>query len=269
METEKIRSFDVQFFAGEGEGNGPEPGAPNPTPPEKQTEQSKEEKGAQSDEQSKGKGKAALFDEGDKTREDEKKSEDEEKSQEKRDDEKQKDEKPALLTAEDLKIPEGFQYDKEAGDAFLGIVNDAGLSRKELVQKLVDMHAAQMGKMLQGLQAADAEGMKKFEADMAQEKAAWMDQCKADPEYGGAAWEANDAVIDRGCKQLATPEAIALLQRYNLNTHPEIVRMFYRAGKLAGEDKSGGGAGGGGKIDPAEAIFGESLRGVKGLNANG
>lgn len=269
METEKIRSFDVQFFAGEGEGDNSEPGAPNPTPPEKQTEQHEEEKGAQSDEQSKGKGKAALFDEGDKSTEDEKKAKDEKKSEEKRDDEKQKDEKPAPLTAEDLKIPEGFQYDKEAGDAFLGIVNDAGLSRKELVQKLVDMHAAQMGKMLQGLQAADAEGMKKFEADMAQEKAAWMDQCKADPEYGGAAWEANDAVIDRGCKQLATPEAIALLQRYNLNTHPEIVRMFYRAGKLAGEDKSGGGAGGGGKIDPAEAIFGESLRGVKGLNANG
>ena len=269
METEKIRSFDVQFFAGEGEGDNPEPGAPNPTPPEKQTEQHEEEKGAQSDEQSKGKGKAALFDEGDKSTEDEKKAKDEKKSEEKRDDEKQKDEKPAPLTAEDLKIPEGFQYDKEAGDAFLGIVNDAGLSRRELVQKLVDMHGAQMGKMLQGLQAADAEGMRKFEADMAKEKAAWMDQCKADPEYGGAAWEANDAVIDRGCKQLATPEAIALLQRYNLNTHPEIVRMFYRAGKLAGEDKSGSGAGGGGKIDPAEAIFGESLRGVKGLNANG
>lgn len=267
METEK--RFDIQFFAGEGEGDNPEPGASNPTPPEKQAEQHEEEKGAQGDEQSKGKGKAALFDEGDKSTEEEKKSEDEKKSEEKRDDEKQKDEKPAPLTAEDLKIPEGFQYDKESGDAFLGIVNDAGLSRKELVQKLVDMHAAQMGKMLQGLQAADAEGMKKFEADMAKEKADWLDQCKADPEYGGAAWEANDAVIDRGCKQLATPEAIALLQRYNLNTHPEIVRIFYRAGKLAGEDKSGGGAGGGRKIDPAEAIFGESLRGVKGLNTNG
>lgn len=223
METEKIRSFDVQFFAGEGEGDNPS--APAGHPPL----QGGQKDGEQTQEPS----------------------------------------KDAPLTAEDLKIPEGFQYDKEAGDAFLGIVNDAGLSRKELVQKLVDMHAAQMGKMLQGLQAADAEGMKKFEADLAKEKADWLNQCKADPEYGGAAWEANDTVIDRGCKQLATPEAIALLQRYNLNTHPEIVRIFYRAGKLAGEDKSGGGAGGGRKIDPAEAIFGESLRGVKGLNTNG
>jgi len=248
METEKKR-FDIQFFAGEGEGNGPEPGAPNLTPP-----------GEPPVEPPKDGSKAALFQAPP--------APDGEPGKDPTDPPKDG-EKDAPLTAEDLKIPEGFQYDKESGDAFLGIVNDAGLSRRELVQKLVDMHAAQMGKMLQGLQAADAEGMRKFEADMAKEKADWLDKCKADPEYGGAAWEANDAVIDRGCKQLATPEAVALLQRYNLNTHPEIVRMFYRAGKLAGEDKSGSGAGGGGKIDPAEAIFGESLRGVKGLNANG
>lgn len=260
METEKTRKFDVQFFAGEGEGNGPEPGAPNPTPP-----------GEPPVEPPKDGSKAALFQAPPAPGDDGGKGEPKPDGEPGKDptDPPKDGEKDAPLTAEDLKIPEGFQYDKESGDAFLGIVNDAGLSRRELVQKLVDMHAAQMGKMLQGLQAADAEGMRKFEADMAKEKADWLDKCKADPEYGGAAWEANDAVIDRGCKQLATPEAVALLQRYNLNTHPEIVRMFYRAGKLAGEDKSGSGAGGGGKIDPAEAIFGESLRGVKGLNANG
>ena len=259
METGKKR-FDIQFFAGEGEGNGPEPGAPNPTPP-----------GEPPVEPPKDGSKAALFQAPPAPGDDGGKGEPKPDGEPGKDptDPPKDGEKDAPLTAEDLKIPEGFQYDKESGDAFLGIVNDAGLSRRELVQKLVDMHAAQMGKMLQGLQAADAEGMRKFEADMAKEKADWLDKCKADPEYGGAAWEANDAVIDRGCKQLATPGAIALLQRYNLNTHPEIVRMFYRAGKLAGEDKSGSGAGGGGKIDPAEAIFGESLRGVKGLNANG
>lgn len=225
------------------------------------------QQGTPSAEPSKGGGKAALFDEG-KPEGEPKEGDGKEPGDKPEESPKDKD-SPAPVTAEDLKIPEGFQYDKESGDAFLGIVNDPGLSRQELVQKLVDMHAAQMGKMLEGLRAADAESMKKYEADVEKEKAEWFKKCQADPEYGGAAWEANDAVIDRGCKQLATPEAVALLQRYNLNTHPEIVRMFYRAGKLVGEDKSGGGAGGGGKIDPAEAIFGESLRGVKGLNANG
>ena len=51
------------------------------------------------------------------------------------------------------------------------------------------------------------------------------------------------------------------MQAYNLNTHPEIVRMFYRAGLLAGEDKSGtAGTGNTKPNDPAMAIFGESLK---------
>ena len=75
--------------------------------------------------------------------------------------------------------------------------------------------------------------IEQFKADMAKEKADWLSQCLADSEFGGQAWEASQAVIDRGCKQVATQAAVELLQRYNLHTHPEIVRMFYRAGKLA------------------------------------
>ena len=60
---------------------------------------------------------------------------------------------------------------------------------------------------------------------------------------------------------MATPEAVKLMQAYNLNTHPEIVRMFYRAGLLAGEDKSGAERGGNTKpYDQAMTIFGESLK---------
>ena len=171
---------------------------------------------------------------------------------------------PEAVAAADLKVPEGFTYDPAAGDAFLSVVNDGALSRKEMAQKLADLHAVQMRRMMEALAAADAEGVKAFEADMAKEKAEWMRQCQADPEYGGQNWDASQAAIDRGCRLVATPEAVALLQRYNLNTHPEIVRMFWRAGKLAGEDGLGGGSGnGGGNMDPAEAIFGESLRNWK------
>ena len=68
-------------------------------------------------------------------------------------------------------------------------------------------------------------------------------------------------MINRGCEHLATPDAVKLMQAYNLNTHPEIVRMFYRAGLLASEDKSQIAGNGAGKpISPAMAIFGESLK---------
>ena len=165
------------------------------------------------------------------------------------------------LTEQDIKIPEGFTYDKEVGESFLGILNDEKLSRKELAQRLTDLYHAQNVKMLESLKAADTERMKKFESDIAAEKSEWLKLCQADKEYGGQNWEAAQAVIDRGCRQLATPEAVNLMQRYNLNTHPEIVRMFYRAGKLAGEDKSGIEGGGQGKPkDIATSIWGESLK---------
>ncbi|MBQ7577754.1 MAG: hypothetical protein IJT21_05775 [Synergistaceae bacterium] len=165
------------------------------------------------------------------------------------------------LTEQDIKIPEGFTYDKEVGASFLGILNDEKLSRKELAQKLTDLYHAQNVKMLEALKAADSERLKKFESDMATEKSEWLKQCQSDKEYGGQNWEAAQSIIDRGCRQLATPEAVSLMQRYNLNTHPEIVRMFYRAGKLASEDKSGIEGNGQGKTqDIAMAIFGESLK---------
>ena len=170
-------------------------------------------------------------------------------------------ETPRTLTAEDITLQEGFEYDDELGKSFLDVLNDEKLSRKELAQKLADLYQAQQVKMLEGLKAADTERVKKFEADLAAEKAEWLKQCQADKEYGGQNWEAAQAVIDKGCKQLATPEAVKLMQAYNLNTNPEIVRMFYRAGKLASEDNSQINGGGTGKsTDPAMAIFGDSLK---------
>ena len=168
---------------------------------------------------------------------------------------------PEAVKAEDITIPEGYEYEAETGKSFLEILNDETLSRKELGQKLFDLYQSQTVKMLDGLKAADKEREKKFTADMESEKADWMKQCEGDKEYGGQKWEASQTVINRGCEHLATPEAVKLMQAYNLNTHPEIVRMFYRAGLLVGEDKSPSAGNGAGKpADTAMAIFGESLK---------
>lgn len=100
---------------------------------------------------------------------------------------------------------------------------------------------------------------KKFEDDLAAEKAQWLKECQADKEYGGQNWEANQAVIDKAAREFSG--AVKIMQAYNLQTHPEIVRMFYRAGKLISEDNSQiSGNSAGKQIDPAEAIFGEGLK---------
>ena len=165
------------------------------------------------------------------------------------------------LKAEDIKLPEGYEYDSELGTSFLGLLNDEKLSRKELAQKLFDLYQAQGVKMLEGLKAAETERTKKFQKELEQEKSEWQKLCEGDKEYGGQKWEASQAIIDRGCRQLASEGAVKLMQAYNLNYHPEIVRMFYRAGMLSGEDKSQvSGNGGGKETDAAMAIFGESLK---------
>ena len=162
------------------------------------------------------------------------------------------------LTAEDIKIAEGFEYDKELGDSFLSILNEEKIS-KDIAQKLVDLYQEQNIKMLEALKAADDEKAKKYDEDLAAEKEAWIKQCQSDKEFGGQAWEANQAVIDRAAREFSG--AVKVMQAYNLQTNPEIVRMFYRVGKLISEDNSQiSGNGAGKKSDPAMAIFGEGLK---------
>ena len=166
----------------------------------------------------------------------------------------------AEIKAEDISIPEGMEYDEEIGKGFLEVVNECKLS-KEQTQKLFDLYQGQVSKFFEGVKAAEAARAKRFTEELAQEKAEWVKQCEGDSEFGGQKWEASQAVINRGCEHLATSEAVKLMQAYNLNTNPEIVRMFYRAGLLVTEDSSAVAGNGNGKdIDPAMAIFGASLK---------
>ena len=175
------------------------------------------------------------------------------------DDKEGKEDVPAL-TSEDLVIPEGKEYDPELGKTFLDVINDTSIPRKDLAQTLLNMYATEQDKLLQGLQAADAAGAEQLK----QIEAEWAKSCKADAEYGGQKWEGSQAVIAAGRDKLASPEAVEIIEAYGFGSHPEILRMFYRAGKMLSEDNMSGGAGGSGKkADPAEAIFGESLKGYK------
>ena len=162
------------------------------------------------------------------------------------------------LTSEDIQIADGFQYDNELGDSFLSILNEAKIG-KDTAQKLVDLYQNQSMKLLKGMEAAENEKARKFNEDLEKEKAEWLKQCQADNEYGGQNWEANQAVIDKAAREFSG--AVKVMQAYNLQFNPEIVRMFYRTGKLISEDNSqisGNGASKG--EDPAQAIFGEGLK---------
>ena len=168
------------------------------------------------------------------------------------------------LTKEDIVIPEGLTYDEEAGQTFLDALNDTSISRKDLMQKLANLYVEQQRKMLESIGAANSAQEKAELEKWHGEIKEWQTKTKADSEYGGQKWEASKAVIARGCDKLATPEAAALLAEYRLNAHPEIVRMFYRAGQLVGEDSTRGSMGttphaaGDGLVD----MYRKSLQGI-------
>jgi hypothetical protein len=159
-------------------------------------------------------------------------------------------------------IPEGKTWDKEVGDVFLGYMAEAKVS-PEVAKKLITLYSEQQDKVLAGEQAAQTATREKYLAEIAE----WEKAAKADKEFGGQKWDASQPVIARGGRHLATPEATALFNEHFLGSHPEVLRMFYRAGLLIGED--GGLAKGGaaiGKQDIADAIFGESIRNLKRYN---
>lgn len=161
------------------------------------------------------------------------------------------------VTADALKIPDGREYDQELGDSFLAVVNDAELSRGELAQKLLDMYVQQQDKMFTAL----SESEKATNEFLRKQEQGYLESSKSDPEFGGAGFEANLNVIRAGRDRLATPGAVEILQNLGIHNHPDIVRMFYRAGLLVSEDKSIGSGGSRGKsVSPAEAIFADSLK---------
>ena len=166
------------------------------------------------------------------------------------------------VTKEALVIPEGQEWDDEMGAPLLETINDAKLTPQEKTQKIIDMIPAYQEKLLASMAAADAAKNKQLDETLAAEEAAWAKASMADPEYGGDMWKANQAVIARGRDQLATPEAVAELEKDGLGNHPEILRMFYRAGKVLGEDPTKGSSGGGGtaKADVADKIFGDVIK---------
>jgi hypothetical protein len=129
------------------------------------------------------------------------------------------------VTLESLKAPEGREWDAEASGAFLSLLNDPKIGKAELAQKLVDMHAAELAR-------AEAAVAREEESI----KAEWKAKALSDKEYGGEAFESNIRHINAGRDKLATPGAVEILKANGLDSHPDIVRMFYRAGKLVSED---------------------------------
>lgn len=144
---------------------------------------------------------------------------------------------------EKFSLPEGFEYDEGKAKEFGALAKELGLSQ-EKAQRLVTMY---VGNLQQGLSA-------QMEAVTARNKG-WQEAARSDKEFGGADFDKNLAIANEGLRRLGTPELISYLEESGLGNHPEVVRLCWKAGKLAGEDHQPDGgtpAGGRGALSEAE-----------------
>lgn len=141
-------------------------------------------------------------------------------------------EKPVEAAPEkyEFKAPKGQSFDEGVIGAFSEVAKELKLSQ-DSAQKVLD-------KMTPVFQARQQE---RFESI----RATWAKETRADKELGGEKLQENLAVAQKAMDAFATPEFKTLLNESGFGNHPEVIRVFYRAGKAISEDRfvTGGAAG--------------------------
>lgn len=141
---------------------------------------------------------------------------------------------------DDLVMPEGVELDKELLGALTPAFKDLFLTKEQaqlLTDKFIEHQRSAAAKTAQG---------------WAETVAGWADTARADPEIGGAKWDATVAASIRAVEKLGSPELKSYLQASGGGNHPELIRIFAKVGAMIREDDPiGGGAEGAGK--PANA----------------
>lgn len=139
---------------------------------------------------------------------------------------------------------EGKEYDTEVLAAFEDVAREAGLSNEK-----ANLVLGRMSEMLEARQQSQLEAA----------RALWLDEVRADREIGGVKLPENLAVAKRALQAFGSAELTELLNRSGLGNHPEVIRMFYRAGRALSEDGMVNG-------NKGEALTAQSFYGNSNMN---
>ncbi|MBB3918428.1 hypothetical protein [Rhizobium fabae] len=144
-----------------------------------------------------------------------------------------------------LTMPDGIAVDEELLGALGPDFRELGLTNGE-AQKLADRFIA--------IQAGRAEARGNVWGETVSK---WADDAKADSEIGGRRWDATVRDSRRFVNNMGTPALREYLEASGGGNHPELIRIFAKAGALIREDDPAtGGAGGTGRpVDPAHVLF--------------
>ena len=141
-------------------------------------------------------------------------------------------------------FPEGYEVNEEALGEFATFAKERNMPQ-ETAQEILDYYT----KNVEQLQASQAEAWE-------QTRNEWVDSAKKDEEFGGQQFQENMKHVATAMKQFGSPELRDLLNESGLGDNPELIRFFYRVGKLAGEGEFHTGTGGSaGERDAARTLY--------------
>ena len=125
----------------------------------------------------------------------------------------------------DLKMPEGVEVDAGLLDQFAPTFKELGLTTRQ-AQALADKF----------IEAQTARGETQAQA-WTNTVAGWVDQAKADPEIGGAKWEATVQSASGIVKRFGNDAFREYLNASGAGNHPEMIRFMAKVGAMIGEDR--------------------------------
>lgn len=126
-------------------------------------------------------------------------------------------------------LPDGYSISEQQASDFSAFLKENGISQ-DLADKLVAFDAKRS--------LADQEASQQQAIEFRNKQVGeWETALRSDAEFGGANFDANVAVAQQFLTDFGSPELSAFLAESGLGSHPEVVRMFHKAGKELGEGK--------------------------------
>lgn len=126
-------------------------------------------------------------------------------------------------------VPEGMELDDETCEALAGVCKDLGLSQKSF--------ATIINKVGPVLQAQDNKAIDEFRNNN-------LKQFAADKELGGAKAKESIRLATTAYEKYCSPALRELFRETGLNTHPDMIKMFYGLAQAISEDTTPRGNGG-------------------------
>lgn len=145
-----------------------------------------------------------------------------------------------------FKLPEDVAASADVLAKYGAAFKEAGVTDSAKAQRIVDTYVEQVRAQVKADRAASDAAWTKEQADL-------QTAAKADPEIGGANWNASVQAGQKALLKIGNPKFNALLDSSGLGNHPEVIRAFAKLGKLLGEDSVGGAGSGTGGVEQTAA----------------